>query len=226
MRILDLFCKAGGATRGFQMAGFEVVGLDIEPQKRYIGDDFIQGDALCALRDLLSGKGIRGRNQTYYLSDFVAIAASPPCQHYSEGTRNDNRHKHPNLIPSIRELLIECGLPYVIENVSGAAAYMNNPVTLCGVMFPELRVYRHRLFECSFPVVAPAHTDHQDNCHGNNMISRKGYVNVFGGGGLVEYKREAMGIDWMTRDELSQAIPPAYTQFVGECLVDHLRGAV
>lgn len=225
MMILDLCCKAGGCTRGYQLAGFKVVGLDIKQQKRYIGDDFVVGDAIASLDMLLAGESLLGNCGKYSLRDFVAVSVSPPCQRYSEATRNDNRKKHPDMIGDMRSRLALSGLPYVIENVPGALQFLNDPVVLCGTMFPELRVYRHRLFECSFAVDQPDHLPHNDNCHGNNIISKKGYVNVFGGGGFTKYKRMAMGIDWMTRDELSQAIPPAYTKYIGERLMELLQGA-
>lgn len=200
-KLLDLFSKAGGAGQGYNLAGFDVTGIDIDPQPRYKPGRFVQSDAFLYLEA--------------HWREYDAFHASPPCQFYSEATASANRVHHPDWIGRLRDFFLKTGKPYVIENVSGAAAYMDNPVMLCGVMFPELRVYRHRLFECSFFVLSPPHYPHRDNCHGNGMVSKRGYVNVFGGGGHTDYKRQAMGVDWMTRDELSQAIPPAYTKFIG-----------
>lgn len=125
---LDLFCKAGGATRGLQQAGFEVVGIDIEPQPRYVGDYFIQADALAPPVDLRA---------------FDFIWASPPCQDYSslKGFSGRERGK---LIPAVRAALDASGSPYCIENVVGSE--LRDPIRLCGSSF-GLGVWRHRLFE-------------------------------------------------------------------------------
>lgn len=213
-RLLDLFCGAGGAAKGYQQAGFHVVGVDNQPQPNYCGDEFHQADAL-----------------TFPLDGFDAIHASPPCQAYSAG-RNmwkgrlpDGRH--PDLVAATRRRLVAAGVPYVIENVIGAP--LLNWTTLCGDMF-GLGVKRHRLFETSFiiwnpPVCRKRHPDF--------------FVSVFGGGAKARKRGRgfpktnvvhieasaAMGIDWMRRDELSQAIPPAYARFIGEQLLAHLEAA-
>lgn len=208
--LLDLCCKAGGCTRGYQQAGFRVVGLDIEPQPHYCGDEFIQMDALTYLA-------------TANLDRYAAIHASPPCQGYSE-TRRLHRKDHPMLIEPVRALLKMSGKPYVIENVKGAP--LINPVLLVGSMF-GLRTMRPRLFECSFPVpfqlAPPPAAKHAKM----GRPPREGeYVHVVGHMSNVAYCREAMGIDWMTQAELAKAIPPAYTQYIGERLVEHIMQGV
>jgi DNA (cytosine-5)-methyltransferase 1 len=213
-RMLDLFCCAGGAGVGYSKAGFDVVGVDINPQPRY-PLPFIRTDAL----DL----------DPKFIATFDALHASPPCQSYSDlAKRNGNAHEWPRLIEPVREMLIRSGLPYIIENVDGAP--LLNPVVLCGTMFKGLRVIRHRLFEANFPIIRPAHKKHPI-CH--TFDKRKGqfgktdemrdFVSVNGGGNCsVAAARDAMGITWMTKNELNEAIPPAYTQFIGEQLLAHM----
>jgi hypothetical protein len=136
-RLLDLFCGAGGCARGYQRAGFYVVGVDNRPQPRYAGDEFVQADALEYVRD--------------HGHEFDAIHASPPCQGYSDGA--NNIHGRPTTrcrSPTCARLLEATGLPYVIENVEGARKHMRDPVTVCGLSL-GLNVRRHRLFECNFP---------------------------------------------------------------------------
>lgn len=222
-RLLDLFSGAGGAARGYQEAGFYVVGVDVVDQPNYCGEEFVQADALDFLRQAIEDGVVLGEPAH-------AIHASPPCPRYSAGSKNWNGRPddHPDLIDPVRELLRASGLPYVIENVPGAP--LRNPTMLCGSSF-GLRVRRHRLFETSFPIMAPpcAHYWQQSNPH----RLRAGYeppdnsiVPVYGGGQAgfdVETCRAAMDIDWMTTDELNDAIPPAYTKFVGEQLLTHLH---
>lgn len=223
MRLLDLFCGAGGAADGYRRAGFtEIVGVDNKPQPRY-PFTFVQADALAPPLDL---------------GAFDAIHASPPCQHYSAGKNMwkgklpDDRH--PDLVAPVRELLRATGLPYVIENVVGAP--LENAVTLCGDMF-GLGVKRHRLFETSFfiwnpPVCRSSHPDFVVSVFGGGALSRtpkNGWTN--GTGNFMqrrvhvahEQAKVAMGIDWMTRDELSEAIPPAYTEYIGSCLLEQFQ---
>jgi DNA (cytosine-5)-methyltransferase 1 len=148
LKLLDLFCCAGGAAEGYSRAGFEVVGVDIKPQPHY-PHTFIQADALTLKRD--------------FMASFDAIHASPPCQSYSDlAKRNGNADEWPRLVEPVREMLIRSGLPYIIENVEGAP--LLNPAVLCGTMFKDLRVLRHRLFETSFPVMVPPHGRHP-KCH-------------------------------------------------------------
>jgi len=235
---LDLFSGAGGAAVGYHRAGFDVVGVDIRPQKHY-PFEFIQADALeyCAAHGL----------------EFDAIHASPPCQAHSIIT--PDKSKHVDLIPQTRALLQASGLPYVIENVYGALKSMQNPILLCGAQF-GLKVYRHRLFESNVYLMAMEHHPHHDNTpragHGVSSkgfisvtsggksllvntnaaarrrsgtygISEKGFVSISGHFSGIDYCRMAMGIDWMTARELAQAIPPAYTEWLGRQLIECVR---
>lgn len=202
LKILDLFCCAGGAGMGYHLAGFEVVGVDIAPQPHY-PFKFILADAL-----------------TFPLEGFDAIHASPPCQAFTLAQRIQN-NEHPDLIAPIRERMKATGKPYVIENVVGAP--LENPVMLCGAMFTGLAVYRHRLFESNFPLEAPAHPDHVAPLRKMGRPPLAGeFMHVVGNFSGVARAKEAMGIDWMVRDGLREAIPPAYTQFIGTALRQHL----
>jgi DNA (cytosine-5)-methyltransferase 1 len=214
-RLLDLYCCAGGAGMGYYQAGFEVVGVDIKPQPRY-PFEFIQMDAL-----EIEPRLIR--------RDFSAIHASPPCQRFSDlAKRNGNAHDWPDLIAPTRRLLLASDLPYVIENVEGAP--LEDPMMLCGTMF-GLRVIRHRLFETSFPLFAPPHGKHplvytrdKRKAHYGKLSEWTSPVQVTGGGNCSKAAAaDAMGIDWMTKDELNEAIPPAYTRFIGQQLLAHIR---
>ena len=227
-RLLDLFCKAGGCSVGYHRAGFDVVGVDIDPQPRY-PFSFVCGDAIDTMNTLLAGGAIADNGGSQWrLSDFDAFGASPPCQIHSilaslfKGT--DYSDRHPDLIPITRQTLVATGKPYVIENVIGAP--LMYPTLLCGAMF-GLKVYRHRLFETSFFMLAPPHVPHKDKCQAvGRGISPKGFISVTGNGGFgmgkggMDYARQAMGVDWMNRAELSQAIPPAFTQYIGERLLE------
>jgi len=203
-KLLDLGCGAGGATRGYQQAGFHVTGVDHRPQPNYVGDEF-------ALADML----------TFPLDGFDAIHASPPCQRYSAMSvcRPGLAEKYPDLIRPVRERLQVAGTPWVMENVPGAP--LRNPLLLCGFMF-GLDLYRHRLFESSFvPTLAmhPAHSipgSYAGNWKPGQIIS------VSGNCAPIALARRAMGIDWMNREELAEAIPPSYTHFVGEQILAHL----
>ena len=213
-RLLDLFCCAGGAGVGYAQAGFEVVGVDIDPQPHY-PLPFIRADAM--------------ELDPNFIATFDALHASPPCQSYSDlAKRNKNAHEWPRLIEPVREMLIRSELPYIIENVEGAP--LIHPVVLCGTMFNGLRVIRHRLFEANFAILTPPHGKHPI-CH--TFDKRKGqygktnemldFVSVNGGGNCsVAAARDAMGIDWMTKNELNEAIPPAYTQLIGAQLLTYL----
>jgi len=210
LRLLDLFCGAGGCSVGYHRAGFtEIVGVDIHPQPRY-PFEFVQADAL----EYLAAHG----------HEFDAIHASPPCQRYSVVTRaTGNANAHPDLVDPCRSLLMKIGKPWVIENVPGAP--LLNPITLCGVMFPGLRVYRHRLFESSVPLVAPPHGKHEVRSTGTQRGRKAhweagGFITITGDVGT--YCGGAMEIDWMNGNELSQAIPPAYTECVGRQLISNM----
>jgi DNA (cytosine-5)-methyltransferase 1 len=206
-RLLDLFCCAGGASVGYSRAGFEVVGVDIAPQRRY-PFEFIQADALTL--------------DPAFLAGFDAIHASPPCQAYTRAQRLQKR-QHPDLIAPVRRMLEAAGAPYIIENVPGSPLMVERSFLLCGKMFPELRVYRHRFFETSFPAFAPYHPRHDEaQVKMGRRVTDGEFIQVVGNFSGVEYARKAMGIDWMTRDELREAIPPAYTQFIGKQLIAHL----
>jgi DNA (cytosine-5)-methyltransferase 1 len=217
MRLLDLFCGAGGASMGYHLAGFDVVGVDIAPQKRY-PFEFIQGDAL--------------EYCTKHGHEFDVIAGSPPCQQYSV-TAPLSVGNHPRLVETTREAMRATGRPYIIENVPGSP--LVNPLKLCGTMFPELRVIRHRLFECS-PVVwwPPGQCQHWGRCGHFRLRNNQGkrviqsfencdFLSVAGHGYIANDGRKAMGIDWMVRKELSQAIPPAYTEWLGRRFLELIQ---
>lgn len=213
-RLLDLFCCAGGAAVGYDRAGFDVVGVDIVPRPNF-PFEFIQHDAMTL--------------DPEFIASFDAIHASPPCQSYSDlAKRNGNGHEWPRLIEPVREMLQASGRPYIIENVEGSP--LIDPIVLCGTMFPGLRVLRHRLFESNFPLTAPEHKKHpkvhtfdKRKSHFGKTNEWKDFVQVTGGGNsTLAAARDAMGIDWMTKGEINEAIPPAYTQFIGAQLIDHL----
>lgn len=206
---LDLFCGAGGASMGLHRAGFKVLGVDIAPQPRY-PFAFVHGDAL-----------------TYPLKGFDFIWASPPCQRFSDlAHRNGNADDWLDLIDPIRQRLIAYGAPYVIENVERAP--LRNPVTLCGTMFPGLRVLRHRGFEASFPIKAPPHGKHpkvhtldKRKAHYGKTDDMVDFVQVTGGGNSsIRAARDAMGIFWMSKGEINEAIPPAYSEFIAKTFLE------
>ncbi len=195
---------------GLHHAGFEMTGVDIEPQPRY-PFEFVQGDALGYLAQ--------------HGHEFDLIVAGPPCQVYSVTAPLSNGN-HPDLVEITRIALIRNGRPYVIENVLGAP--LINPIKLCGTMFPNLRVIRHRLFECS-PVLwfPPGQCSHLGRTAPRRLVDEtgKGILHSFqhvdllcvvGNNFKVSDARIAMGIDWMLGKELSQAIPPAYTEWLGK----------
>jgi DNA (cytosine-5)-methyltransferase 1 len=208
MKLLDLYCKAGGASKGYQLAGFEVVGVDIKKQKRY-PFEFIQADCLELMKDI------------EFLKSFDVIAASPPCQTHSitqhlrnaQGKSTDKV----DLIPQTREALIASGKPYVIENVPGAP--LIKPIQMCGSYF-GLKVRRHRKFESNLPLVgSPCKHKEQGKPVGvygsmRDEIPKGGHTAK-----TIEEAREAMGIDWMIWGELVEAIPPIYTQEIGKQLL-------
>lgn len=203
--LLDSFCKAGGCTRGYQVAGFYVVGVDIEPQPNYVGDEFIQANALEFM------KGVD-------LSRFQVFHGSPPCQFGSVETPMEHRKKHPNLIPQTRSLFKGTGKPYVIENVENVRGHLVNPIMLCGSMF-GLGVWRHRYFECPWlsTLTPPCN-------HSNVPVLITGSPRR--GGSRKEpsaqERRDASGLYWMSRSEMDQAVPPAYTNFIGARLMEYL----
>ncbi len=206
--LYDLFCKAGGCSKGYQDAGFYVVGIDKDPQPRYIGDEFIQMDALKFLRRLLAGEYPRP----------VMVSASPPCQAYSI-SRNNGCHKDaPKLIEPVRKLLVAVGVPYIIENVKGAP--LINPIQICGASFglgvSGFDLNRHRYFESSISMLSMPCQHRRGKTigvYGNGTNSW--HRDKFGRCITLDEMKRAMGIDWMTRAELTQAIPPAYTAWLG-----------
>lgn len=230
-QLLDLFCKAGGTSTEYHRAGFDVTGVDIEFQPNY-PFGFYQDDALDFVRR--------------YGDHFDVIAASPPCQAYSKTRYVTKSTHHPKLIKPVRDLLSDLGKPYVIENVEQAGPEMAAPVRLCGSSF-GLRVRRHRLFETNWPLTGLP-CDHawqdSDRIYKIRQSSARagfymsGVVPVFGNHGQVAFEgppppgmsretllcREAMGIGWMSRRELAQAIPPAYTEHIGRQLIAYLEG--
>lgn len=202
MRLLDLFCGGGGAAMGYHRAGFQVTGVDIVPQPRYPVGVFVQANALDYLKK--------------YGHEYDFVHASPPCQAYSVQTPIIHRKKHPDLIRPLRDLLIKLGKPYVIENVPNARKYLISPIRLCGTGF-GLNVIRHRYFELGgfeILLVPPCR-------HGGDIV----YMTGSTGNSRSNFKRRefkvseiaaASGIDWMVRTELDQAIPPAFTEFIGK----------
>ena len=209
MKLLDLYCKAGGASRGYQLAGFEVVGVDIKKQKRY-PYEFIQADCLELMKDM------------EFLRSFDVITASPPCQTHSitqhlrnaQGKSTDKI----DLIPQTREALVASGKPYVIENVPGSP--LINPIRMCGSAF-GLKVRRHRLFESNIQLTSSI-CNHKEQgkpvgIYGSmrDEIPKGGHTAK-----SIEQAREAMGIDWMIWGELVEAIPPIYTAFLGKQILD------
>lgn len=213
LRLLDLYCGAGGAARGYQRAGFHVTGVDLTPQPHYAGDVFVQGEALEHLR-------LHGH-------EYDAIHASPPCQGYSllRHVPQNASVVYPRLVHQTRRLLDQSGRPWIIENVPGAP--LLSGVVLCGVMF-GLKVYRHRGFESSHALLAPPHLSHPVTI-GSHRLRRRtlghygenahGFVTVAGHMFSRAQGSAAMEIDWMTREELAQAVPPAYTAFLGRQLL-------
>ena len=219
LRLLDLFCGAGGASMGYHRAGFEVVGIDIEPHPSY-PFGFILGDALTAL------------TAEQIAEDFDAVAASPPCQVFTRARHlRDAQGKGTasvDLVEPTRDLLRATGLPYVIENVPGAP--LVDPIQLCGSSF-GLGVRRHRMFESTVPVMALP-CDHRAQGRPVGLYGSMRDDIPRGGrtAHSIEEAREAIGIDWMRWrsanqewNDLKESIPPAYTEHVGGFLVAAIK---
>lgn len=215
---LDLFCCAGGASMGLHRAGFDVIGVDIVVKPRY-PFRFFQADAL-----------------TFPLHGFDFIWASPPCQGYTALRYAPGTRGAPLLINVVRSRLQAAGVPWCIENVEEAAWAMINPITLCGSMFglgaQGCRLQRHRLFECSFPIkqLTCRHDDRAViGIYGGHARRRarsaggRGTRDLWRGGHKTA-AAEAMGIDWMTLGELSEAIPPNYAEYIGYTVMGQIGG--
>ena len=208
MKALDLFCCSGGSSMGLHLAGFEVTGMDNNLDKaKWYPFDFIEQDITKLTPD--------------YLQQYDFIAASPPCQAYSVSTAawRAKGKEYPDLIEFTRDLIKESGVPYFIENVEGARKHLHNPIKLCGTMFPSLKVFRHRYFECSFPVDM---SGMECNHEGHRVKRRRGddydFFSVVGKDiGTIAEWQDAMGIDWIpNKHSLAQAIPPDYSWFLAE----------
>jgi hypothetical protein len=234
--LLDLYCCAGGATRGYQRAGFEVYGVDIAPRPNYCGDDFRRRDVIGLLKGWIKAQ--------FPLRRFALIHASPPCQHDNTLTRGTNAsqgwgREHDQLVPETRALLDEIGIPYVIEQPSGGTMICKDLV-LCTDMFETglpSWVQRHWDFEISsFTVRQPAHPKGPVAGHRGYVRSYRGrhgdtpgffrdgpYVAAYGEGGgkaTVAEMQHALGIDWTdVREELTEAIPPVYTEYIGKAFL-------
>lgn len=218
--LLDACCCEGGAARGYALAGFDVTGVDIVPQRRY-PYRFVLGDAVAYVLN----HGHR----------FDVIHASPPCQRHSI-TKHTHHKEHPDILGPMRDALVSTGRPYVIENVPGAP--LLNPLQLCGSEFNltatdddgrPLRLQRHRLFESNVFLHGAGGCQHDPRVQvggsyggGSTDLAHARQVRH---GGYTPSKRareELLGIDWMTLHGLAQSVPPAYTEFIGHQLVEHL----
>ena len=198
---------------GYHQAGFDVIGVDINPQKHF-PFEFHQADAM-----------------TYPLDGFDAIHASPPCQKFSVASIKHIKagKVYPDYLTPIRERLKTNGKPWVIENVLGAP--MNRMIVLCGLMF-DLKVFRHRAFESSICLFYPEHPSHKGKKIGEGYFSVAGSSGRWKSWGNVKRNvskgtirqwQDAMGIDWMTAKEIREAIPPAYTEFIGLQIMEYLN---
>lgn len=221
-KLLDLYCCAGGAAKGYHDAGFEVVGVDIVDRPNY-PYEFIKADALEVLKDV------------EFISQFSAIHSSPPCQCYSKlkylsGNVEKWEENHVDLVAPTRELLIKTGKPYVIENVEGSP--LINPIKLCGSQFENMYTQRPRLFESNIHLRKPdvPVVRHKTLKLGQGP-AEDGYITVAGTRppkGMNEIQAKLYygfalgGIDWMSLEELTQAIPPVYTCFLGKQIIEYL----
>lgn len=217
-RLLDAFCGLGGAAKGYQDAGFFVIGCDIKPQPDYCGDEFIQADAIRWM--------IKNRRR------FDAVHASPPCQDHSLLTQGNRARglfdNHQNLIPATRRALERTEKPWVMENVPQAP--MRADLELCGLMF-GLNLFRHRIFEMSgFTVTQPEHVPHGDRRvlgYRHGVLQQGDIIGAYGNGGMkgtLALWQEALGIDWSRSWKgLAQSIPPKYTELIGRHLLEKLK---
>jgi DNA (cytosine-5)-methyltransferase 1 len=219
-KLLDLFCGAGGCSMGYYRAGFDVTGVDIKPQPHY-PFKFIQADALAIP-----------------IEGYDCYHASPPCKTDNQAVLcrpkiEKAREKYKRFIKPTREILLKTGLPFVIENVPLARFQLINPLMLCGTQF-GLKVKRHRYFELhGFEILfAPAGCACKKSAgytaanHGFSAFKNGAkLISVAGHNFSVSDARLAMGIDWAVQSELSQAIPPAYTEFIGKYLIQEVMRA-
>jgi DNA (cytosine-5)-methyltransferase 1 len=213
-RLLDLFCGAGGAAAGYFRAGFDIVGVDLAPQEHY-PFPFHRADAVA-----------------FPLDGFDVIHASPPCQSYSHMTncRPGVAGEYPQLIDVMRKRLSAQGRPWIIENVDGSGLasqddfFGTHGLMLCGSMF-GLELYRHRLFETSFPAAAANHPRHLIPASKAGHWEPGTIISVAGNCAPIKLARQAMGIAWMNRDELAESIPPVYSEYLGLALLRHLSEA-
>lgn len=204
---LDLFCGAGGAAWGYAMAGFEVIGVDCRPQPRY-PFQFFQGDALTWLERLQDEVDI--------------IHASPPCQRWSQ--RTPDRTRHPDWVRPTLARLQELEKPFVLENVPGARPVLRSALLLCGSMF-GLPLRRHRLFQSNVLLFAPGPCQHE-HCRYGVYGHAVWTLGRHGGIATLDEGRQAMGIGWMSQRELSQAVPPHYTWWIGLQVRAALEGGI
>jgi len=215
VKLLDLFCCEGGAGTGYARAGFEVTGVDIEDRSERYPFTFVQADALAVLDDL------------DFVGQFDAIHASPPCQSYSAAFKH-LATPQPMLIDPVRERLIRIGKPWIIENVEGAPLGAQDDLfgsygaLLCGTSF-GLRVYRHRLFEASFPVTGTvcAHTWPAMNPH--NVAGRERIYAEHGRSDPEKVWAAEMGVEWMSRHGARESIPPVFTKHLGRQLLAQIE---
>lgn len=206
MKLLDLFCCAGGAGEGYRLAGFDVVGVDIRPQPKN-PHPFVLGDAL----EYLEAHG----------HEFDAIHASPPCHAYTKATKQWRKEgrEYPDMISATREALKKTGKPWVIENVPGAP--LENPILLNGSFF-GIKVHRPRLFEASFFIMQP-HIPESKPVKMGRPIKEGDIVQPVGHFSGVKYAAREMGLPWMGQGELAQAIPPVYTEWIGKKLMEQCK---
>ena len=199
-KLLDLYCCGGGAGYGYEQAGFDVTGIDIEPQPKHRGK-FIQADAIEYLKA--------------HFHEYDVIHASPPCQAYSMASMQFRKagKEYVDLIEVTRMELIKTGKPYIIENVPGSP--LINPIELCGSMF-GMRTYRHRLFESNMKLQAPEHPKHiAPNAKMGRPVKDGEFIQYVGHFSGVKLVQKMTGLHWLGQGELAQSIPPQYTKYIG-----------
>lgn len=211
-KLLDLYCGGGGASLGYERAGFDVTGVDNVLQRKYRGK-FILSDAI-----------------EYVLQhghEYDCIHASPPCQKYSLAAMQHriSGKEYPDLISETRDALRKTGKPYIIENVQGAP--LLNPIVLCGSMFESyaggvLRTYRHRLFESNLPLYAPKCVHNYPQAKMGRRAKANEFIQFVGHYTDADIVREMLGLEWLSKKEISQCVPPQYTEFLGKQILIHL----